>query len=125
MIDGDGVMRTSAGLIYASRLAPGTHIAPHRGPTNIRLRCHLAITVPEGDCGLRVGDQTRRWEPGHAIVFDDSFEHEAWNHTEAERIVLVVDLWHPDLSPEEIRLLTSLHGQAARLASYWRANETD
>jgi hypothetical protein len=124
VIDADTVMRTSAGLVYASRLAPGTHIAPHRGPTNIRLRCHLAITVPEeGDCAIRVGAETRRWEAGRAIVFDDSFDHEAWNHSDTERIVLVVDLWHPDLSPEEIRLLTSLHGQAARLAGYWRANE--
>jgi hypothetical protein len=48
-------MRTAGGLIYVSRMRPGTHIRPHRGPTNLRLRCHLGITVPDGDCALRVG----------------------------------------------------------------------
>lgn len=33
------------------------------------------------------------------VVFDDSFEHEAWNrHDSMSRLVLVFDLWHPDLS---------------------------
>jgi hypothetical protein len=60
-------------------------------------------------------------------VFDDYLEHEAWNHTQQDRIVLIVDLWHPGLSPAEIRLLEGLHGYtyayARRLARYWAANE--
>ncbi len=103
-------MRTADGLIYASRMRPGTHIQPHRGPTNLRLRCHLGITVPDGDCALRVGDDTRKWHDGQCLVFDDYLEHEAWNHTEHDRIILIVDLWHPGLSPIEVRLLEGLHG---------------
>jgi aspartate beta-hydroxylase len=121
-----GAVLTSAGLIYASRMRPGTHIQPHRGPTNLRLRCHLGIQVPEGDCAIRVGDETRAWEPGRCLVFDDHFEHEAWNRTGEDRLVLIVDVWHPALSAEEIRLLAGLHrhveGHARRLAGYWRAN---
>jgi aspartate beta-hydroxylase len=120
-------MRTAGGLIYVSRMRPGTHIEPHRGPTNLRLRCHLGITVPEGDCALRVGDDTRHWQDGQCLVFDDYLEHEAWNHTERDRIVLIVDLWHPGLSPTEVRLLEGLHGYAyayaRRLQRYWAANE--
>jgi aspartate beta-hydroxylase len=120
-------MRTAAGLIYVSRMRPGTHIQPHRGPTNLRLRCHLGISVPDGDCALRVGDEIRQWEDGHCLVFDDSLEHEAWNHTEQDRIVLVVDLWNPGLSPIEVRLLAGLHGYAyayaRRLQRYWATNE--
>lgn len=120
-------MRTAGGLIYVSRMRPGTHIQPHRGPTNLRLRCHFGITVPEGDCALRVGDETRQWKAGQCLVFDDYFEHEAWNHTEHDRIVLIVDLWHPGLSPTEIRLLEGLHAYtyayARRLQRYWAANE--
>ena len=119
-------MRTAGGLIYVSRMRPGTHIQPHRGPTNLRLRCHLGITVPEGDCALRVGDDTRQWKVGQCLVFDDYLEHEAWNHTQQDRIVLIVDLWHPGLSPTEVRLLEGLHGYAyayaRRLQRYWAAN---
>jgi aspartate beta-hydroxylase len=104
-----------------------THIAAHRGPTNLRLRCHLGIVVPEGDCGIRVGDELGRWQAGRCIVFDDHFNHEAWNHTAAERIVLIVDLWHPDLSADEVRWLESVHAytafHAVRLNRYWARND--
>ncbi len=119
-------VRTMAGLIYVSRLRGRTHIAAHRGPTNLRLRCHLGIEVPDGDCAIRVGEETRRWQEGHCLVFDDSFEHEAWNHTESDRIVLIVDLWHPELSAAEVRRLEGLHAytgaHARRLSRYWEAN---
>lgn len=120
-------MRTAGGLIYVSRMQPGTHIRPHRGPTNLRLRCHLGITVPEGDCALRVGDDTRQWQEGRCLVFNDYLEHEAWNHTAQDRIVLIVDLWHPGLTATEVRLLEGLHGYtysyARRLQRYWVANQ--
>lgn len=119
-------VRTLAGLIYASRMAPSTHIRPHRGPTNLRLRCHLGLQVPDGDCAIRVGSETRRWEEGRCLVFDDFFEHEAWNHTGEERIVLIVDLWHPALTPGEVELLTGLqeyaYAHAQRLDRYWATN---
>ena len=59
-------------------------------------------------------------------MFDDYFDHEAWNHTDEDRIVLIVDLWHPGLSDTEVRLLEALHGytyfHANRLGRYWSAN---
>ncbi|MEO8969274.1 MAG: aspartyl/asparaginyl beta-hydroxylase domain-containing protein [Solirubrobacteraceae bacterium] len=120
-------MRTAAGLIYLSRMRAGVHIRPHRGPTNLRLRCHLPIAVPDGDCALRVGDETRPWEEGKCLVFDDHLEHEAWNHTAQDRLVLIVDLWHPGLSATEVSLLEGLHGYsydyARRLQRYWAAND--
>lgn len=125
-IEAHATVRTMAGLSYVSRMRPGTHIAPHRGPTNLRLRCHLGIVVPDGDCAIRVADETRRWEEGRCLVFDDFLEHEAWNHAGGDRLVLIVDLWHPGLSPVEIRLLEGLHDyvhrHAIRLGRYWAAN---
>ncbi|MDQ6818883.1 MAG: aspartyl/asparaginyl beta-hydroxylase domain-containing protein [Actinomycetota bacterium] len=119
-------LRTAAGLIYVSRMRPKTHIRPHRGPTNLRLRCHLGIMVPDGDCALRVGDAVRPWQEGRCLVFDDSVEHEAWNQTSDDRIVLVVDLWHPGLSATEVQLLEGLQSYASdygrRLHRYWAAN---
>lgn len=79
-----------------SLLAPHTHIPPHTGITNTRLVCHLPLIVPAG-CWFRVGDVRKEWVPGKAWVFDDTIEHEAMNPTDALRIVLIVDIWHPDL----------------------------
>ena len=92
------------GSAYFSLLAPKTHIKRHCGPTNTRLRLHLGLVVPDG-CRIRVGDETRTWAEGECLLFDDSFEHEVWNdnHTE-ERLVLIVDVWHPDLATDEARL---------------------
>ena len=77
------------------------------GPTNARLRAHLGLVVPEGDCRIRVGDAPPRpWVTGEVLLFDDSFEHEVWNETDAARLVLIVDLWHPDLATDAQRLAT-------------------
>jgi aspartyl/asparaginyl beta-hydroxylase (cupin superfamily) len=107
-------------------MRPMTHITPHRGPTNLRLRCHFAIKVPAGDCAIRVEDETRQWSEGRCLVFDDFLVHEAWNHTEADRVVLIIDLWHPDLSDTEVMLLQALHNytylHAQRLSRYWSTN---
>ena len=79
-----------------SLLAPQTHIPPHTGITNTRLVCHLPLIVPPG-CWFRVGDVRHDWIAGKAWVFDDTIEHEAMNPSDALRIILIVDLWHPDL----------------------------
>ncbi len=83
-----------------SLLAPNTAIPPHVGINNARLVCHLPLIVPDG-CWFRVGAQTRDWHPGEAFVFDDTIEHEALNPTNDLRVVLIFDVWHPDLAPVE------------------------
>ena len=80
------------GVVTFSVLHPGTRIEPHKGHEGWKfLRGHLALHVPPGDCGLRVGGETRRWETGKVLVFDDQAEHEAWNLTADERVVLLFD----------------------------------
>lgn len=86
--------------VFYSVLAPGTDILPHHGQTNIRLTVHLGLIVPEG-CAIRVGAETRGWAPGELLAFDDSFEHTAWNHGDRERVVLIFEAWHPDLTEPE------------------------
>jgi aspartyl/asparaginyl beta-hydroxylase (cupin superfamily) len=119
-------LTTHAGLMYFSCLDPHTRIAPHQGPTNVRVRCHLGLDIPEG-CGIRVGGEVRRWEEGRCLVLDDSFTHEAWNDSDRPRLVLVVDLWHPDLTDEEVDLLAGLHrygaANGAGARRYWARNE--
>jgi aspartyl/asparaginyl beta-hydroxylase (cupin superfamily) len=86
--------------LYFSVLEPNSRIAPHTGITNARLICHLPLIVPDV-CGFRVGGETRRWEPGKALVFDDMTVHEAWNDSDRIRVVLIADLWRPELSSAE------------------------
>jgi aspartyl/asparaginyl beta-hydroxylase (cupin superfamily) len=90
-----------------SLLAPHTAIPPHVGVNNTRLVCHLPLIVPEG-CWFRVGAETRFWKRGQALVFDDTIEHEAVNPTDQLRVVLIFDIWHPDLSPAERAAVTAL-----------------
>ncbi len=87
-----------------SILAPGKTIPPHRGPYNGVLRYHLGLTIPDrtDQVGIRVGDETRRWAAGKSLVFDDTFEHEAWNHSDEERVVLFVDFIRPMKQPMKI-----------------------
>lgn len=91
-----------------SNLASTTHVTKHHGPTNKKLRIHLPLYVPEekNSCRLRVGDETRASVEGRVVVFDDSFEHEAWNDSKKSRVVLIFDIWHPDLSDQEVKFLS-------------------
>jgi hypothetical protein len=84
-----------------SRLLPGAHIAPHTGMLNTRLICHIPIRTAPG-CSLRVGSETRGWEDGVPLVFDDSMEHEARNGGPEERVVLLFEIWRPEI-PEPDR----------------------
>ncbi len=84
-----------------SRLAPRAHIKPHRGYTSRVLRCHLGLIVPKsGSCELRVGDERRAWQEGKCLFFDDTTEHEAWNHSDEERIILLIDIKRDPMDSE-------------------------
>jgi beta-hydroxylase len=76
---------------------PGKHLPAHRGPYNGVLRFHLGLIVPEprDQVAIRVGSQTSHWEEGRALIFDDAYEHEAWNRTDKVRVVLFVDFVKP------------------------------
>lgn len=83
--------------VMFSILEPGKHLPAHRGPYNGVLRLHLGLIVPEPreQLGIRVEHEVYRWREGEAVVFDDAYEHEAWNHTPHTRVVLFVDFRKP------------------------------
>ena len=78
----------------------GTHLLPHRGVTNSRLVAHLPLMVPP-DCALRVGGEIHAWQEGRVVVFDDTYEHEAWNRSAEIRVVMIFDIWNPHLTEAE------------------------
>ncbi len=91
-----------------SVLRPGMHIPPHNGLLNTRLICHIPLIVPSG-CRLRVGNETRSVEFGKAMIFDDSIEHEAWNDSRDTRVVLLFEIWRPELDLGEKVALTAMY----------------
>jgi aspartyl/asparaginyl beta-hydroxylase (cupin superfamily) len=93
--------------VMFSLLKAGARIEPHTGMFNTRLVCHLPLIVPPR-CTFRVGNDVREWKEGKLFVFDDTIEHEAWNHSSEDRVVLIFDIWRPELSEQERRELTAL-----------------
>ena len=100
-------IRGRSPMALFSLLRPGAHIAPHHGLLNTRLICHLPLVVPP-DCALRVGNSTRIWDPGKALIFDDSIEHEAWNRSGETRVILLFEIWRPEISENERAALTAV-----------------
>ena len=86
--------------VFFSLLKAGQHITPHYGQSNHSLTVHLPIIVPKGGY-LTVAEQKIYWQKGKVVIFDDSFEHEAINPSNEDRIVLIFSIWHPDLSTDE------------------------
>ncbi len=82
---------------FFSILAPGKRIPEHRGPWRGVLRYHLALRVPEPpeSAGISVGGETAHWREGASLLFDDGYEHHAWNDTDGVRVVLFVDVIRP------------------------------
>jgi aspartate beta-hydroxylase len=100
--------------------ASDSHLRPHCSVDNLRVRCHLGLQVPPG-CSIRVGDETRQWEEGRALLFEDSFEHEVRNRGERRRAILIVDFWHPDLTAVEREAVTAGFRKAqVRRLFMWR-----
>ena len=95
-----------------SAMSARSHLRPHCSIDNLRVRIHLGLSIPEG-CRIRVGAETRSWQEGRCLAFEDSFEHEVWNRSGTRRIVLIIDLWHPDLTDVEIEALTAGFRKAA------------
>ncbi len=87
-----------------SALTPGTHLWPHCGPTNAVVSLSLGLIAPPG-CTIRVGREERTWRAGECLVFDDTYEHEVWHRGERTRLVMLLDVWHPELTPVERRIL--------------------
>lgn len=82
---------------WFSILAPGYHIPAHTGVTKGILRAHLGLIIPEDyeNCRIRVDDTITAWKPGEVFVFDDTYEHEVWNDTDEERVILLWDFNRP------------------------------
>ncbi len=82
---------------WFSILAPGYHIPAHKGVTKGIVRVHLGLLIPKDyeKCRIRVDDEIHPWQAGKILVLDDTFEHEVWNDTDEERVILLFDFDRP------------------------------
>lgn len=105
---------------FFSMLSPGSHIPAHNGVYKGLINCHLALLVPRQRerCRIRVADQILTWQAGKTIVFDDTNEHEVWNDTEDERVVLLIQFHRPFRSPG--RELSQLFLRVLKQTAYLR-----
>ncbi len=93
--------------VLFSLLRPGAHIPAHCGFVNTRLICHLPLIVPAG-CTFRVGNEIRPWVEGKVWLFDDTIEHEAWNESDAVRVILLFEVWRPEISALERKQINAM-----------------
>jgi aspartyl/asparaginyl beta-hydroxylase (cupin superfamily) len=100
-------MKNRSPSVLFSLLRPGARIPAHTGLVNTRLICHLPLIVPPG-CGFRVGNDSRVPVEGKAWLFDDTIEHEAWNNSSQTRVILLFEIWRPELSQEERAQVTAM-----------------
>jgi aspartyl/asparaginyl beta-hydroxylase (cupin superfamily) len=90
--------------VFFASMKPHSSIKVHSDFTNFVLTSHLAIDIPysgENKCRLTIGDETRQWINGDVLVFDTSLLHDAVNESDRTRYILMMRIWHPDLSPME------------------------
>ncbi|QNM83409.1 aspartyl/asparaginyl beta-hydroxylase domain-containing protein [Sphingomonas sabuli] len=106
----------SAPAVMFSVLKAGSRIPAHTGSANVRLICHLPLVTPP-KCELRVGNEVRTWERGKLLIFDDTIEHEARNDSGEDRVVLIFDVWRPDISEAEREAITALFRRREGTAS--------
>jgi aspartyl/asparaginyl beta-hydroxylase (cupin superfamily) len=102
------LVRTVPRLMQATFYILGghSHILPHTGVTGLVLRAHIGISCPPSDCALRVADEVQSHENGKLMVFDDTFEHEAWNRSDQSRYVLHFDFFYDHVPPEKQQAVT-------------------
>ncbi len=121
VLDNLPLFETPFGFAFFSTLHPKSRIKPHSGPMNLRLRVHLPLVVGDSQkCRLNVGGQERHWEEGKCVVLDDSHVHEAYNDGELPRVVLLFDIWHPDIDAQERDSIVEMFNYSAQMG--WLSN---
>uniref|UniRef100_A0A0G4IEP4 Aspartyl/asparaginy/proline hydroxylase domain-containing protein n=1 Tax=Chromera velia CCMP2878 TaxID=1169474 RepID=A0A0G4IEP4_9ALVE len=105
------------GVMFA-RQVPQTGVGRHSDGLNFILTLHLGLRVPKDLCSMKVGEEEwKKWEDGKSLVLDTSFVHETRNESpDSDRLVLIVDFWHPELTDEEREALQFV---------YFRGNQYD
>mmetsp|Transcript_62515 Transcript_62515/g.111384 ORF Transcript_62515/g.111384 Transcript_62515/m.111384 type:complete len:574 (-) Transcript_62515:749-2470(-) len=94
--------------VFFAKMPAGSRIYPHTDGCNFVHTAHLGLIVPPTGCTLNVADNILRPKRGEMLLFDSSFMHEAFNDSAEDRVVLLLRIWHPELTPVEIQAISFL-----------------
>lgn len=97
----DSMPRLERTMAMFAALNPHSGLPPHTGPFNGVLRVHLPLIVPP-KCTVTVGGESRHWEEGKVMVFDDSYVHSVQNDSDSVRVVLFFSVYHPVFNDAEV-----------------------
>jgi len=81
---------------------------PHSDRRNYMLSTLTGLEVPTNKCGITVGGETRELRTGESLVLDNTYVHSIYNHGDRDRFVLMLEIWHPDMSAKERSALATL-----------------
>ncbi len=98
--------------VFFASMAGNSDVKLHSDFTNFLLTSHLAVDIPENGnnkCRLTIGDETRQWINGEVMLFDTSIMHSAVNESDRTRYILMLRLWHPDLTKVEREALQFIY----------------
>ncbi|MDB9963941.1 aspartyl/asparaginyl beta-hydroxylase domain-containing protein [Vicingaceae bacterium] len=120
------IIKSIPGLVSfsISVLEAGTVIKEHNGDTNAIIRVHLPILVPEGlpNCSFTVANETRPWQVGKTILFNDAQEHWAQNLSSGKRVVLLIDVIRPEFLHRKFEICAKvLNGLGWQWQTQWNS----
>ncbi len=77
-------------------LPSGSKLPAHRDPFAGSLRYHLGLETPNSpDCFIDVDGEQYYWKDGEAVLFDETYMHDAQNNTEKDRVIFFCDVKRP------------------------------
>jgi hypothetical protein len=82
------------GRVMLTRLSPGHSIKPHSDGGDHAAyyeRFHISLQCPE-QALFRAGEEVVHMPPGSVWWFNNAVEHEVWNESTQDRIVMIVDI---------------------------------
>lgn len=98
------------GVVFA-RQAPKSGVAQHSDGRNFILTGHLGLMVPPRveECVMVVAGEARPWQENKLLLLDTSFLHHTENNSDHDRYVLIIDVWHPEVTEQEKTALRFLY----------------
>ena len=83
------------GAMY-SILPVGSKLTKHLDPVATSLRYHLGLKTPNEDsCYINIDGTDYSWRDGEALLFDETYLHFAFNNSQQERIILMLEVDRP------------------------------
>jgi aspartyl/asparaginyl beta-hydroxylase (cupin superfamily) len=104
---------------FFSILEAGKAVPAHDGPNYGQIRYHLGLIVPkQNPPSIRVKDTVYTWKEGESVMFDDTWNHEVYNPSAEDRVILLVDTMRP--LPLHLHLLNVFYSKVIARIAYAR-----